>query len=316
MATLVFVEGVPGSGKSTTAQFIARQLTAHGQPARWLYEDERPNPLVPDAPAAGYRSWDQFVELRVERWRTHARELSGASGTVVADSALLQRPVFTMLRRDVETPLIERLLNRLADAVAALHPRLVYLGHRDPEHAWRAVAARRGPGFTVSAVRRSEEWPFTQSRGLAGLNGLLTYWRLHGALCDHVVSWLPMSTLRLDVTDGAWPAYRQRIGEFLALPSGPAPLDDHAAPARLAGRYRLGERLLSVVSEEGRLVLRGQLWESNALLPVSEHVFDVEGWPFQLRFEEGPDGNVRALHWHGPSLVSGSLGGVYERVPA
>ena len=35
---------------------------------------------------------------------------------------------------------------------------------------------------------------------------------------------------------------------------------------------------------EGRLVLRGILWASNALLPVAPNVFDIESWPLRLSF--------------------------------
>ena len=68
---LIFVEGVPGSGKSTTAQFIARRLARSGRPARWFYEEQAPNP-VPEIDPAHYRNWDHFSELRAERWRALA----------------------------------------------------------------------------------------------------------------------------------------------------------------------------------------------------------------------------------------------------
>jgi thymidylate kinase len=58
VSRLIFVEGFPGAGKSTTAQFLARQLARSGGRVRWVYEGEVPNPLVPTAPAGGYQSWE------------------------------------------------------------------------------------------------------------------------------------------------------------------------------------------------------------------------------------------------------------------
>ena len=220
-----------------------------------------------------------------------------------------------MLRRDVEPERIDALLNRLADAIAPLAPMLVYLGHRDPEQAWRAVAVRRGGDYVVQAVKRSETWPFTQSRGLAGLDGVLTYWRAHAELCDRAATWLPMTTLRLDVSDGAWPAYRERICASLGIPSEPPPTEAPRDLERAVGTYRRGERWLTVSLEDDRLVLRGALWASNALLPCTHDVFDVEAWPFQVRFEDGADGAVHALHWQGPRLWWGGPEGVYYREP-
>jgi hypothetical protein len=78
VARLIFIEGFPGAGKSTTAQFLARLLARRGALARWVYEGEEPNPFVPTARAGGYESWEQFVEMRVKRWR--ARGLSGFDG--------------------------------------------------------------------------------------------------------------------------------------------------------------------------------------------------------------------------------------------
>jgi adenylate kinase family enzyme len=37
---LVLFEGIPGSGKSTTGQFIARRLAVLGISARWWHEEE------------------------------------------------------------------------------------------------------------------------------------------------------------------------------------------------------------------------------------------------------------------------------------
>jgi hypothetical protein len=308
MGALVFVEGVPGSGKSTTAQFLTRELARHGRPARWIYEEQAPNPLVPAVPDDAYRDWEHFAALHVERWRAFATATAASDETIVVESFLLQRPVFTMLRRDADVGFIEVVVNRFADAVASLAPSLVYLAHNDPARAWRTVAAGRGADYAADVVRRSEEWPYIQSRGLAGLDGVLAYWQAHGALCDKITSWIPMRTLVVDATHGTWDERRRRICDFLELPWDAPPRPDEGLLARHRGTYRDGDREIVVDVVDGRLVLRGVLWATNVLLPVAPNVFDVEAWPFQVSFDDG------TLTWHGPRLGWGGPTGTYRRV--
>jgi len=49
-ARIILVEGFPGCGKSTTAQWLARQFRAAGPPAEWFYEGQRPHPMLAETP--------------------------------------------------------------------------------------------------------------------------------------------------------------------------------------------------------------------------------------------------------------------------
>jgi hypothetical protein len=162
-------------------------------------------------------------------------------------------------------------------------------------------------------VSASAEWPYVQSRGLTGLDGLLAYWRAHGALCDAIVSTLAMDTLRVDVTVSDWPERRARVCAFLCVPADEPPSADARDLQPLAGHNRAGDREASITLEDGRLVLRGVLWPVNALLPVTADVFDVEAWPFRMSFERSADGAGRAFRWSGPRLWWGGPEGTYRR---
>ena len=169
---MILIEGFPGAGKSTTAQFLARLLARRGERARWIYEGEVPNPLVPRAPAAGYESWEQFVDFRVRRWRAFAAAAGDHDVTIIPESALLQLPVFTMLRRNVDAAIIVGLVDRLVEAVAPLRPTLVYLARRDPEASLRALGKSRGLSWLLHHAGSSDGYAFTQALGLSGFDGL------------------------------------------------------------------------------------------------------------------------------------------------
>jgi hypothetical protein len=168
---LIFVEGFPGAGKSTTAQFLARQLARRGEAARWVYEQEEPHPLVPPRPPGGYRSWDTFADVRVARWRAFTTAAAPTAATVIPESALLQLPVAAMLTRNVEPERIAALVRRLAEVVVPLRPALVYLARRDPAAAFRALDERRGVSWLLWHVQASAGSPSRRRAGCQAWTG-------------------------------------------------------------------------------------------------------------------------------------------------
>lgn len=312
---MILIEGFPGAGKSTTAQFLARLLARRGGRARWIYEGELPNPLVPSVPAGGYQSWEQFVDLRVEQWRAFAAAAGDHDATIIPESALLQLPVFTMLRRNVETAVIRALIPRLVEAMAPLRPTLVYLARRDPEAAFREIGERRGLSWLLHHAGDSAGYAFTRARGLSGFGGLLAYWRAHAELCDAIVKALDVPKLVLDVGPDGWAERRQRICDFLDVPFEDEPILDVAEVERIAGRYGDGRREVAVEAVAGRLVARGIHWRNDALLlPVRRNVFDVESWPVRACFNVDPAGRVDGFQCSGPRLAWAAPSAVFKRV--
>jgi len=268
--TLVLVEGFPGSGKSTTAQWLASQWTRQGRRCRWFYEQVPDHPVSRPLGTGGDRSWDAWREDRLGHWRAFAADLVAAPLTIL-ESALLQHSVLSMLRRDVDADTIVDYVQHIADTIRGCSPRLIYLRVPDPEAAYRAILARRG-----------------------------AYWRAHHALLERAVPVLGLPTLVVDEGRGDWTVWRREIAAFLDL----APVPDPEPPAtdleRRIGRYRVrvqwnGDvRECSVALVGGRLVLDGLLWPDNPLLWKAGDVFDAESWPYEVVFE-APVGDERWL---------------------
>jgi hypothetical protein len=314
MGRLIFVEGFPGAGKSTTAQFLARQMARHGGLARWVYEAEVPNPFVPAAPGGGYRSWEQFADMRVARWQAFAAAARDHDVTVVPDSALLQLPVFTMLRGNADPVIITALVHRLVEAAAPLRPTLVYLARRDPDAAFRAIGERRGLSWLLYHAGNSDGYAFTRTRGLSGFEGLLAYWRAHAGVCGAIVERVDIAKLVLEIDDDGWAERRRRICDFVDVPVGDGPLPDPAELVRVAGRYGDGKHEVTIEMVDGRLVMRRALRPAHALLPVRPDIFDVESSPLRLSFDRDAGGHVSAFRCSGPRLAWGGPSGVFSRL--
>jgi len=219
-----------------------------------------------------------------------------------------------MLRRNAEASIIAGLVDRLVEAMAPLRPTLVYLGRRDPEAALRALEESRGLSWLLQHAGNSDGYPFAQARGLSGFDGLFAYWRAHAELCDAIVKVIDVPKLVLEVGPDGWAERRRRICDFVDVPFDDEPAPEAAELERIAGRYREGRREVAVEMVGGRLVMRGSLWFSNALLPVRRNVFDLESCPVRVSFDTDAAGHGQAFHCAGPRLAWSAPAGVFKRI--
>jgi hypothetical protein len=306
---LVLVEGFPGSGKSTTAQWLARQRRRAGRPARWFYEQQADHPVVGIPTGAEYPTWGPYFDYRRARWAAFVAEARHDDAVTVMESALLQYSVFVTLRRGVAPDDIVAFLTSVVPIIRPLAPRLVYLAAPDPEAAYRDIIERRGGPALVArllpAYDNGDAGAFFRERGLRGYEGLVAYWREHAAVCERAIAALGLPTLIVDPRDADWPGRRASIARFLGFKPSPEPSPPITDLARWTGRYRVdfkgGTRECVVRVADGRLVVDGLLWPGNRLLPAHGNVFEAEAWPFELVFDVEAAGGVGRLTLRGPA---------------
>ena len=110
---MIFVDGLPGSGKSTTAEYVAGELEQRGIPCRLLREREADHPLNvggdlhPSGRTTGARlfaaySVRSFVEESRARWSVFVAEAMGSDRVNVLDSYPFQNSVRVLLQMDAD----------------------------------------------------------------------------------------------------------------------------------------------------------------------------------------------------------------------
>jgi thymidylate kinase len=311
---LVFVEGLPGSGKSTTAQWIAHEMERQGRPTRWIYEEEVPHPVL-GAAHGPWASWKEWLRDRLSAWASFAAAARTSELATVVDSTFLQASVASTLRRGLDPDLILAYLDRVADLVRPLDPALVYFLEAEPDTAFRKICETRGMAWTLHHIAACDGAKWARARGTSGLDGLLAYWREHARVCDVAASRSRLRTLTVESRVEDWPGRRRLIAEFLGLPWPPTPAPSETNLARFAGRYRSETgREIRLSVRAGDLVVEGLHWWGTRLLPRAPGVFDTESWPFRLTFDADPTGEVNRLRVDGPALAWRRFSGAYDKL--
>src|SRR5262249_54474747 len=150
----IFVEGIMGAGKSTTAEFITDQLQRNSINAQFMFEgptiDEPHHPLrvATDLPHPN-AAWldvtvDGFISLSMDKWRAFAREARQSASVTVCDGLLFHGNMTDLLLMDAAPAVLHDYVDGVIESVEALHPTVIYFYHADIARALRTVCDDRG----------------------------------------------------------------------------------------------------------------------------------------------------------------------------
>jgi molybdopterin-guanine dinucleotide biosynthesis protein len=220
---LVIVEGIMGSGKSTTVLRLADRLKASGISASGITEGVSPHPIrfdwdVPwaDMPAT------QLAESAVARWRAYANSASPSESMSVVDGQLFHGNLTSLFLLDADVALIRGYLHDVAAAIKQLRPLLIYFHQDDIDRAIRMIATERGDAW----VRYQVDWklaaPYAVKHGFAGLEGLIELYRNYRRLTDQLYADLDIAKISIENSGREWAKYEATIDSILMNPYGTA----------------------------------------------------------------------------------------------
>jgi hypothetical protein len=223
---IIFVDGLPGSGKSATAGYVGRELERRGISCRLLRERELDHPLNvgselhPSGSTTGAQMFatytvNSFVDESVARWNVFVAEAKGAQFVNVLDSYPFQNSVRVLLRLDADPVLLSTYQTRVEEKAAELGPVLIYLDAGDAERAVRGIAEQRGPAWTDYMIAVVTDCPYATARHLQGMSGVIAIMQAYKQLLDKSVARFPFPKLVLSNCHRHWQDCHAKILEFL-----------------------------------------------------------------------------------------------------
>jgi hypothetical protein len=183
---LVFVEGLPGSGKTTTAERMCRRLRSRGVDAQWASETTKDHPVFPPGLLTQRRAPD-FADQCLAAWHAFVADLGPT--TWVLDGAAFQSTVRFMFEERMPYESIRDYWRAFEDVVLPARPTLFYLRDDDAADRMRTITIPvRGQAWFDKVFDYVARTPQGREFRHMGVEGFIAFWVRYGALCDTLVA--------------------------------------------------------------------------------------------------------------------------------
>jgi len=211
---ILFVEGVPGVGKSTISEKICSLLTKQGHVARWYLEESHDNPLHP-------KTWrnpitpDSHIEECLSQWSKFVEVWADKDTTHIFDGSAFQSTVRFMMERRLDG--IDRYFRRFEEIVIPFNPQILYFRPDDVGNHSKYVCDLRGDEWAKKVSEYLARTDYSKQFGLSGFEGMYRFWREYAELCDSLVTQtiIPAKTIKFAKED--WSRHMDEAAHFLAI---------------------------------------------------------------------------------------------------
>jgi len=252
------LDGLTGTGKSTTASYLALQYQTLGIPYRYYWELEIPHPVnMRTGFGETVFTPAERMELGLAKWKAFVEHAERQERITVFDGKPFHIVLFYMILHDnASQQQVVDYFTTVAHVTSPLKPRLIYLRRDDIRTAIRELGEVRGDDWVEGLTKQIEERSNGNFKGSAGLTRFFNHYR---TLLEAALGTMDMDALTIDTTSNNWTAYYDTIRGFLSMGDCALPPDrkqqshlpDDRCPARLEVKNRTAHSIIAYLLPRG-----------------------------------------------------------------
>jgi len=222
---LLFIDGLPGSGKSTAAEAVG----GHVSNSQVFAETAQDHPLLVAAPDRMGAAFSDIHEVhspasfaaaaldRLESFLTSA----GSDVLYVFESHPIQSTVRVLFQLDAPQATILQFWSDLQDRLALVQSRLIYFREPDPVQAVKDIARLRGPVWESYLIGAFQQSPWMRARALSGVEGAYRLLAEYADLVDRLAGLWRLPILTLPARPESYPARTDALIKWTTAPVAP-----------------------------------------------------------------------------------------------
>lgn len=168
---LIIVEGLPGSGKSTTTAMIAEELAKKGNQVICVDEGVQDHPA--DYANYDFQNFEIEREKILEKWRAFV-ESANKENLYVFNCVFLQNPMCeTMMRFDMTEEESQKYIMEIAKIIKPLNPIIVYIDQPNVKATIDRVLDERGNDWLNAVIDYHVSQGYGKRNRLCGYEGYI-----------------------------------------------------------------------------------------------------------------------------------------------
>lgn len=245
---LIIIEGIPGSGKSSTARFIALQFERNGYKTELFHESTLQHPILIDEDIRDSIDWR---ESYISNWiKFLENRMNNNEEIIVFESVLLQSPIIKLLHLDIDRGLIVEFIDQLNSLLTKIDCSLIFLNQGDPTVGiQRMMKIRGGEEWLNNTYEKYKDEPYYKNRHVRNKELHLEFLYEYAAIAETAYSEAKLTTIKIDNTEWDWNQYHSRIVNFLKLSHKSDPILHADELEKFIGHFHNKEMGLTVQIE-------------------------------------------------------------------
>lgn len=212
---LISVDGIPGSGKSTTSRSIHDRLVASGIDSLWFHELSADHPIHrhevhPDDP-------NEYMDFHLDLWTSFLQNSKTNKTVFVFDCTLLQYLTAGLMFFDVQESSIQKHFIETINIIRTLNPVIVYLYNPSVRNTLSWITAKRGDEFSRRFIAGWKSCKYWTRLGLDGFDGMVTFFEDQQEVAMECMERSAVNKIIIDRTNHNFVEDDATITEFIGL---------------------------------------------------------------------------------------------------